>query len=116
MDPTNGYRGLRRRSCSMELLEENSDDFTPAFLNTLNKFLLDCSAGENLRCEASPLADHLLLSLRRRIPQMLRVELEVGVCVPLGHGLSARQPPRALAASPAAVPSSAFPGVSGAHG
>src|SRR5713101_1291177 len=54
MDPMNGYRGLRRRSCSMGLLEENSDDFTPAFLNTLNKFLWDSlysiSAGTFRKC------------------------------------------------------------------
>src|ERR1700704_466162 len=42
MDPTNGYRGFRRRSCSMGLLGENGDDSTPAFPVLLKKSLLDC--------------------------------------------------------------------------
>src|SRR6266478_2394904 len=116
MDPAKGYRGLRRRSCSMGLLAENRDDSTPAFPNFPKNLFwivrLDriCGREDLLR------ACHSLLNLRRRTPQTLRVELSVRVCVPRCDALSP-PPPRALyAASKAVAQCSAFPAVSGARG
>src|SRR5712692_10480020 len=117
MDPTNGYRGLRRRSCSMGLLVRTATILLrPSEIPSRNRFWivrLDGACGR----EDLPLACHSLLNLRRRIPQTLQVELSVRVCVPRRDALFAPPLPRALAAaSQAVVQCSAFPGVSGALG
>src|SRR5258708_15315304 len=78
---------------------ENREDSTPALLNTLNKFILDCSVEENRQVLKTPLSNRRLVNLRRRIPQTPGAELEVRVCVPLHDARFASLRPRALAAA-----------------
>src|SRR5260370_39881646 len=107
MDPTNGYRGLRRRSCSMGLLERTAT-ILPRHTQISSRILfwivrLERACGH----QEFRLARRVRINLRRRTPQTPRVELSVRVFVPLPDARPAWPLPGALAPSRAAVRCSA---------